>query len=103
MKIPLEKKIEKMLPFLNEKQQRIYCALEAEAIGHNGVSIVSKASNKSRPTITLGKKQLKEGTIKFPIERVRKKGGGRKNKYEKHPELLSKLDLLVATETRGDP
>lgn len=103
MKMTIEKKINKMLPFLNEKQQRIYCALEAESLGFGGVSIISKASKKSRPTINLGRTELKKGIVELPQERIRKKGGGRKKIYEKHPQLLSELDSLVAPETRGDP
>lgn len=103
MKMSIEKKVKKMLPFLNEKQQRIYCALEAESLGFGGVYIISKASKKSRPTINLGRAELKKGIVELPQERIRKKGGGRKKIFEKHPELLQELDLLVAPETRGDP
>ena len=92
-----------MLPFLNEKQQRIYCALEADAIGFGGVTLVAKASNKSRPTIYLGKAELNKGDKESESTRVRKKGGGRKKIYEKHPQLLTELELIVAPETRGDP
>lgn len=102
MKKTIEKKNEKMLPFLNEKQQRIYLATEAEAIGFGGVTAVSKASGKSRPTILLGKKELKDEIIELPKERIRKKGGGRKKIYEKTPELLTALDKLVDPVTRGD-
>jgi hypothetical protein len=103
MKMTIEKKIEKMLPFLNEKQQRIYLAAEAEAIGFGGVTAISKASGKSRPTILLGKKELLEKEVELPKERIRKKGGGRKKIYEKHSGLLKELDNLVSPVTRGDP
>ena len=103
MKITTEEKIGKMLPFLNEKQQRIYCASEAEAIGFGGVTIVSKASKKSRPTINLGRSELKKSLVESTSARIRKKGGGRKKIYEKHPQLLAELEMIVAPETRGDP
>ena len=103
MKMTIEKKIKKMLPFLNEKQQRIYLATEAEAIGFGGVTAISKASGKSRPTIILGKKELQEGILELPDDRIRKKGGGRKKTSEKQPELLTELDRLLDPVTRGDP
>lgn len=103
MKMTIEKKIETMLQFLNERQQRIYLATESEAIGFGGVTAVSKASKKSRPTILLGKKELKSGLVEMPQERMRKKGGGRKKIYETNPDLLTELDCLVDPVTRGDP
>ena len=103
MKMSIEKKIEKVLPFLNEKQQRIYLASEAEYLGFGGVTAISEASGISRPTIILGKKEINEKIIELPHDRIRKKGGGRKKLYEKQPRLLKELDKLVDPVTRGDP
>lgn len=103
MKMSMKNKINQMLPFLNEKQQRIYLALEAASLGFGGVTAISKASGISRPTILLGKKDLKEGMIELPKYRIRKKGGGRKKFYEKYPQVMAELDNLVDSVTRGDP
>lgn len=103
MKINFEQKIEKMLPFLNEKQQRIYLFLESEALGFGGVTAVSKASGVSRPTIIIGRKDIKETSIEKQKERIRKEGGGRKKEYKKQPEILLELDKLLDPVTRGDP
>ena len=99
----IEEKIKKMLPFLNEKQQRIYLALEAELLGFGGVSEISRASGKSRPTILIGKKELVAKVSDAQQERIRKEGGGRKKVHEKQPEILEELDRLVDPDTRGDP
>lgn len=103
MKMSIEKKIEKVLPFLNEKQQRIYLASEAEYLGFGGVTAISEASGISRPTIILGKKEINEKVADFSHDRIRKKGGGRKKIFEKQPKLLQELDKLVDPVTRGDP
>ncbi|MDP1621082.1 MAG: ISAzo13 family transposase [Bacteroidales bacterium] len=103
MKMSIDKKIEKVLPFLNEKQQRIYLASEAEYLGFGGVTAISEASGISRPTIILGKKEINEKVVEFSQDRIRKKGGGRKKIYEKQPRLLKELDKLVDPVTRGDP
>lgn len=103
MKTSIDQKLDRVLPFLNEKQQRIYLASEAEYIGFGGVTAISQASGVSRPTIILGKKELKEGLIEPPHERIRKKGGGRKKLFEKDPGILLELDKLVDPVTRGDP
>ena len=96
MKMSIDQKIEKVLPFLNEKQQRIYLASEAEYLGFGGVTAISKASGISRPTIILGKKEINERVIEFPHDRIRKKGGGRKRVFDKQPRLVNYcLDKLI--------
>jgi transposase len=108
----LEDKIEKVLTILNERQKRLYLAIEAEEIGHGGVLIVSKASNVSRKTIIKGKKELHDfkntdsieisGAIKT-VDRIRKVGGGRKDITEQNPALMKKLELMLEPVTRGHP
>jgi transposase len=106
----LEDKISKILPILNERQQRLYLAAEAEEIGHGGLLLVAKASNISRKTIIKGKKELleletAEGGLEdiLPAERIRRQGGGRKNIKESDPELMSKLESMLEPVTRGHP
>jgi transposase len=103
MKITLEQKIAKMLSYLNEKQQRIFLFLEAEAIGFGGITAISNASGISRPTIIQGGKNLSEETVGLATDRIRKEGGGRKREDEKQPEILVELEKLLDPVTRGDP
>ncbi len=79
MKMSIDKKIEKVLPFLNEKQQRIYLASEAEYLGFGGVTAISEASGISRPTIILGKKEINEKVVELSHDRIRKREEGEKN------------------------
>ena len=72
----LEKKLKKILPLLNEKQKRIYLAIEAEAIGYGGISQVSRISGVSRALIMRGKEEMESEEV--TMESIRKKGGGRK-------------------------
>lgn len=108
----LSEKISKVLSLLNERQQRLYLAMEAEDIGHGGVLLVSQASGISRKTIIKGKKEFQEfeTSSKFagiekamPAERIRKQGGGRKDLKEQNPKLLKTLDLMLEPITRGHP
>ena len=108
----LEGKIGKVLSILNERQKRLYLAVEAEEIGHGGVLIVSKASNISRKTIIKGKKEMHEFTSKDRtevadgiriVDRIRKQGGGRKGITEHNPALMNKLALMLEPVTRGHP
>ncbi len=108
----LDEKIPKVLSLLNERQQRLYLAMEAEDIGHGGVLLVSKASGISRKTIIKGKKEYHEfessakpSVIEkgMPVDRIRKSGGGRKDLKEQDPKLLKTLDLMLEPITRGHP
>jgi len=92
-----------MLPLLNERQQRIYLASEAMALGRGGFTRISEISGVSRPTLLEGKKELEKGITEFLPDRIRKPGGGRKKIYLQHPEVISILDSLVDPVTRGDP
>lgn len=89
-------------PFLDERLRRVYAAAEAEAIGHGGVSVVSRATGVSRRAIAVGKKDLKNPK---PMQktRIRKKGGGRKRATDKDHSLKADLEGLVEPVTRGDP
>lgn len=89
-------------PFLDERLRRVYAAAEAEAIGHGGVSVVSRATGVSRRAIAVGKKELKNPK---PMQktRIRKKGGGRKRATDKDHSLKADLEGLVEPVTRGDP
>ena len=90
-----------LLPYLNERQRRLYLAVEARGLGHGGVARVARATGVSRPTIRQGLRELTD-----PIaasERVRQPGGGRKKLTERDPTLLGDLEALVEPDSRGDP
>lgn len=52
----LAAKINTMLPLLDEKQKRIFLALEANAFGYGGVKLMHEISGVSQTTIIQGKK-----------------------------------------------
>jgi hypothetical protein len=49
----LKKRLESVLPTLNEYQRRRYLSVEANRIGYGGISIVSRLSGVSRQTLTV--------------------------------------------------
>lgn len=101
------KRIEKILPILNEAQKRIYLASEAEALGHGGITQISKATGVSRVTITAGINDLKKGhNSSVPGETdtyIRRKGGGRKPIEITQPGIREALESLMESATFGDP
>lgn len=98
----LVERIRTLLPLLNEKQKRLMLAVEAKALGHGGIKIVSEIACVDKSTIIAGIKEINNQTIE-PFERIRKKGGGRKKKEEEKPQLLSEIIKRVDPATRGDP
>ena len=62
---------------LNERQRRHFAAIEAKAIGHGGIKLVSEAFDISVVTIRQGVLEL-EVQDQLAQGRIRKEGGGRK-------------------------
>lgn len=103
--LSIKEKFDALSFCLNEKSTRIWCATEAKnynkQFGRGGVTAVFQATDISRPTIYSGLRELKKK--KNVVDRIRKKGGGRKALIDKHPNLLIDLENLVEPFSRGDP
>ena len=74
----------------------------ADTLGYGGISTLSRITGMSRTTITLGRKEL-EDSEELCMDRVRKKGGGRKKITDKDQTLMNDLESLIEPVTRGDP
>ena len=88
-------------PHLNERERRLVAGACARAMGHGGVSTVSRTAGLSRPTITKAIGELGEEPL--GLGRVRREGGGRRSANEVDPELTEALEHLVDPDSRGDP
>ena len=112
----LKKKIDILLPLLNERQKRLFLAAEADYIGWGGISLISNLSNADRETISRGIKEIKAGinydegekepkatSDKSTKPSQRKKGGGRKPITETDPGIVQALLDLVDKESYGNP
>jgi transposase len=103
----ITKRFELLAPLLDEKQLRLYVAVEAMVLGRGGISLASQATGVSRPTITTGCKELVEldaaKSVPNAMGRVRKMGGGRKRTIDLDGTLRSDLEGLIEPVTRGDP
>ena len=90
---------------LDERQRRLYVAVEAKVLGRGGVKRVHEATGVARGSILAGIKELEQGIAHFVGEphRVRRAGAGRKKLTQKDPGLLQALEQLVEPVTRGDP
>ena len=91
-------------PLLDERGRRRFAAAEALAAGRGGVAAVSGITGIARSTINRGLAELRGAAApEAPLDRVRRKGGGRPSLVATDPTLLADLKALVEPATRGDP
>lgn len=90
---------------LDERQRRLYAAVEAKVLGHGGVKRVHEATGVARGSILAGLKELAQGieAVAGEPRRVRRAGAGRKKLVEQDPGVREALERLVEPATRGDP
>src|SRR5258707_378320 len=86
---------------LNERQWRLYVATEAKRRGPGGISQVAREAGVTRKTIHKGLQELAAGELYEPGDRMRRKGGGRKQATAKDETLRADLEELL--EPKGDP
>jgi hypothetical protein len=97
----LEQKYASLFPHLNERQRHLVVALDAEQLGRGGITLVSRVSGFSRPTVYRAIRDLHR--LPLSTDRVRHSGAGRKRSVEHDPRLIPALEALIDPETRGDP
>src|SRR3990172_6125359 len=96
------KRYRQIAPVLNEQSRRRFVALEAQALGRGGVSLMARITGLARSTIYHGLSDIRNNVAAAP-GRIRKAGGGRKQKTFEDATLLGDLKALVEPVTRGDP
>jgi Rhodopirellula transposase DDE domain len=96
------RRFREMAAVLNEQSRRRFVALETQALGRGGVSVMSRISGLARSTIYRGLSDIRD-SVSAPPGRVRREGGGRKKKTTEDPTLVVDLRSLVTPVTRGDP
>jgi hypothetical protein len=99
----LRAKYRALAPALTERTRRVWAATEARALGRGGPGLVAAATGLSPATIRRGLTELEGLDAPLPVDRVRKRGGGRKRATVLAPTLLRDLDALVEPTAPGDP
>lgn len=92
-----------MLPLLDERQRRIFLAVEAQTFGRGGISRVCEISGVAPFTIRQGIAEINGEEPPTAAERLRAPGGGRKKLEESMPELDEHILQIVDGATYGDP
>jgi len=101
----IRSKFESLKSILNERARRLWAASEARELGWGGIAVVQTATGISHSTIRKGIRQLTEQSKSepLPVERSRRKGGGRKGILHYDPKIAEALESLIDPVTRGDP
>lgn len=99
----IKKRIEAVLPLLDERQRRIYLSAEADSIGWGGKTKIARLSSVTRRTITKGGSEVLGDKTEVGKNRIRRVGGGRKKVVEQQPEMLEAIEEIVSAHTLGDP
>jgi len=99
----MRQRYEVMKPYLqNEVQRRMYAISEIQAMNQYGaISVVSGVMDISRTTIATAMKQKSD--TETELQRIRKKGGGRKKLEDIDVTLQRDLVMLLEDTTCGDP
>ena len=101
----IQEKYRLLAEIFDERERRLWAAVEAQQLGRGGISTVAKATGLSRTTIYQGLNELSDCPAGAGLrrDRIRAEGGGRKALAAKDPELLESLERLVEPSTCGDP
>ena len=99
----IKKRLETVLPVLNERQRRVYLAAEAQSIGWGGKSKIAKLALVTRRTVAKGDGVSFDNDEITNKSRIRKEGGGRKKITVHQPELLQAIEDIVSPHTMGNP
>jgi hypothetical protein len=87
------RRYKEIAPVLNEQSRRRFVA-EAQALGRGGVSLMAQISGLARRTIYHGLSDIRDRRSAEP-GRVRRRGGGRKNKAAEDTTLVADLESIV--------
>ena len=88
---------------LSEREIRLIAGALAKVLPRGGITIVSKASTLSRPTIYDGISEIETTIDPCATSRQRKVGAGRKSIASKDIGLIEALRSLVSPHERGNP
>lgn len=97
----MQQQYDTLYSIFNEKQWRMYVALEAKKFGNGGISKVSRLARVSRTTIRKGVNEIEGKDTYRPGDRIRKLGGGRKRLIDTDKTLINDLERTLFP--KGDP
>lgn len=99
-----ERLMRKFYQTLSEKDRRRYAAVEAQKLGHGGITYMVKVLGCAHSTIAIGIKELTDLADGSGYDaKIRRPGGGRKRYDVSHPGIDEAFLDVVKDNTAGDP
>lgn len=98
---PTRRRIDAMLPLLNERQRRLYLACEARSIGAGGIAEVSRLTGASVDTIKKGLKELGAAPAALEPGRSRRRGSEKRGIKQRRPDILKDLEKIIGNDREG--
>lgn len=98
----IEKQMIDFFEILNEKEKRIYAALEAQKVGRGGKTYIHELLGCDFKTIAHGEMDL-QSEKKLSVDRIRERGGGRKLSLIAIPNIDEVFFEVLKNNTAGDP
>lgn len=102
----IEEEIGKMYSLLNERNRRLYAAVEALKIGRGGISYIARIVGCRRETVARGIREFLSLALTDKnnvTQQVRLPGGGRKPYHEHHKDIDAQFLDILTNYTAGDP
>lgn len=99
--IEIESDMKKVHDSLNERDKRIYAAIEAKKMGRGGINYISQILKCDKDTVSRGLNELESNVLE--TTRVRKEGGGRKCCMDTISNIDDVFLDVVKDNTAGDP
>jgi Rhodopirellula transposase DDE domain len=87
---------------LTEKDRRRYAAIEAQKLGHGGISYIERVLGCDSNTINKGIRELSDPEA-LERKRIREEGGGRKRCLEIIADLEAAFLQVIENHTAGSP
>ena len=97
-----EQRLKVVSDLLPEHHRRWNAGALASSLPHGGVKRVSRALGISRKTVARGMREISQPEL-IDATRVRRAGGGRKDRLALEPEIGLAFDSVVESCTAGDP
>jgi hypothetical protein len=88
---------------LDEKQRRLFLALEANRLGHGGRTLLVNEFSTSFSVIRQGERELNNPDLLPERNRTRRPGGGCTLTEDRYPEICDVLDKIMTGHIAGDP
>ena len=100
--VKIERSMTLLFDLLNEKERRLYAAVEAKKLGRGGIEYICLLFGCDKKTVLKGIAEL-ESPDSIEEQQIRKGGGGRKRCIDTIKDINSVFLLVLKNYTAGNP